>query len=68
MQKPGLVGILLEYSEPLHNSILTYIQNPVVFAKIEKPCVTLEIQNLGQTGNPGIFRALAYLQKHINTV
>ena len=33
MQKPDILGIQ-EYSEPFHNYILTYIQNPVIFTKI----------------------------------
>ena len=35
----------MEYLEPFHNIILAHIQNPVIFMKIGKPCVTLEIQN-----------------------
>ena len=46
MQKPGIFGIL-EYSEPFHHCIPTHIQNPVIFIKIDKPCVILEIQNPG---------------------
>ena len=72
MQKPGIIGIL-EYSEHFHNCIPTHIQNPVIFTKIGKPCVILEIQNsdtLYNPGNskpwhtdiPGIFRALKYLK------
>ena len=33
MQKPDILGIP-EYSEPFHNYIPTYIQNPVIFTKI----------------------------------
>ena len=44
MQRPALLTIL-KYSEPFHNCILTFIQNPVTFTKIDKACVTLEIQN-----------------------
>ena len=35
MQKPGILGIL-EYSEPFHNCISTYIQNPNIFTKTNK--------------------------------
>ena len=44
MQKPGRFEIL-EYSEPVHNCILAHTLNAVIFTKIGKPCVTLEIQN-----------------------
>ena len=53
MQKLGIFGIL-EYYEPFHNCILTYIQNPAIFMKIVKPYVTLEIQN------PSILTILEY--------
>ena len=46
MQKPDIFGIL-EYTEPFHNFILTHIQNPVIFTKTGRPCVTLEIRNPG---------------------
>ena len=46
MEKPGIFGIL-EYSEPFHNSILTHIQNPIIFTKIGKPCVNLKVENPG---------------------
>ena len=44
MQKPGIFWIL-EYSEPFHNCIHTSIPNPVIFTKLDKSYVTLEIQN-----------------------
>ena len=53
MQKPGVCGSL-EYSEPFYNSIPTHIQNFVIFTKIGKPCVILEIQN------PGILTIIEY--------
>ena len=62
MQKPGTFGIL-EYSEPFHNCILTHIQNPVIFTKIGKPCVTPEIQK------PGILIILEYVEpSHIDNM
>ena len=47
MQKSGMFGIL-EYSEPFHNCVLfvRHIQNPVIFLKIGKLCITQRIQNL----------------------
>ena len=45
---------ILEYSTPFYNCIRTYIQNTVIFTKIGKPSVTLEIQN------PGILTILEY--------
>ena len=51
----GIFGIL-EYSEPLSNYILTYIQKPVTFTKIGRPCVTLEIQS------PDILTVMEYLE------
>ena len=51
----------------ISNCSLMDIQNPAIFTKIGKPCVTLDIQNPGQTDNPGIFRTLT-LRKQINTV
>ena len=53
MQKYGIFGIL-EYSELFHNCFPMYIQNPVIFTKIDKPSVILEIQN------PGILTILEY--------
>ena len=53
MQKPGIFGIL-EYSEPFLDCIPMPIQNTIIFAKIGKPCVTLEIQN------PAILTILKY--------
>ena len=44
MQKSGIFGIL-EYPELFHNYIPSHIQNPVIFAKIDKTCVIPEIQN-----------------------
>ena len=38
----GIFGIL-EYSESSHNCIPMHTQNPVLFTKIGKPCVTLKI-------------------------
>ena len=35
MQKPDILRIL-EYSEPFHNNIPTYIQNPIMFTKISE--------------------------------
>ena len=46
MQEPGIIE-MLEYSEPFNNRITTHMQNPVIFTKIGKPCVTLEIRNSG---------------------
>ena len=37
----------LEYSEPFLYCVPTHIQNSVIFTKINKPWVTLEIQNPG---------------------
>ena len=45
MEIRGIFGIL-EYSQPFHNCISTYVQHPVIFTKIGKTCVTLKIQNL----------------------
>ena len=42
IQKPGIFRIL-EYWEPSHNCILTHTQNPVIFGKIGKLWVTLEM-------------------------
>ena len=42
------------YSEPFQNCIPMHTQKPVIFTKIGKPCVTLEIQN------PGILIILKY--------
>ena len=53
VQKPGTFAIL-EYSHLYHNCIRTHVQNPVIFTKICKPCVTLE------TKNPGILTILKY--------
>ena len=36
---------ILKYSESFRNCVLTQTQNPAIFTKISKPCVTLEIQN-----------------------
>ena len=44
MQKPDILGIL-EYSEPFHNYILTYNQNPVIFTKIYEYSELWHIQN-----------------------
>ena len=60
MKKWGIYGIL-EYSEPFHNFVSAHIQNPVMFTKIDKPCVILEIQKLWQSG---ISRTLYYLKHH----
>ena len=59
MQRAGIFEIL-EYSEPFHNCILLYIQNPVTFTKIGKPCVTMEIQNSSILTNlvPDIFKTI----------
>ena len=59
MQRAGIFEIL-EYSEPFHNCILLYIQNPVTFMKIGKPCATLEIQNSSILTNldPDIFKTI----------
>ena len=59
IQKPGIFGIL-EYSEHSHTWISMCIQTPVIFTKIGKLIVTLEIQN--PTNNPGIFTTLTYLK------
>ena len=53
MQKPGMF-IILEYSERFHNCIPMHVQNPVIFTKIGKLCVMLEIQN------PDIITILEY--------
>ena len=47
------------YLEPFHNCIPIHTQNPVIFTKIGKLCVTLEIQN---PDSSGIFRTLTYLK------
>ena len=44
MHKPGIFRIL-EYSQPFHNYIPMHSQNPVIFMKVGKSCVTMEIQN-----------------------
>ena len=44
----------LAYSEPFHNYILMPIQNPVIYTKIGKPCITLGDYN------PGILTNLEY--------
>ena len=46
MQKSAKFRIL-EYSAAFQNCIPTHIQNPDIFARIDKPSVTLEIQNPG---------------------
>ena len=61
MQKFGIFGIL-EYLESFNNCIPTHIQNPVIFTKMGKLCVTLEIQNPRNTDNPGVFKALVHLK------
>ena len=43
-QNPSLFGIL-EYSEPLHNCILTHIQKPIIFTKIYKYSELCNISN-----------------------
>ena len=55
MQKPDILGIL-EYSEPFHNCIPTHIQNPVIFTKIGKLCVTLEYLQSWNIQNPDVFK------------
>ena len=45
---------ILEYLESFHNYVPTHIQNPVMFTKTGKPCVTVEIQS------PGILSILEY--------
>ena len=55
MQKSGIFGIL-EYSEPFHNCIPTHTQHYVIFTKIGKPSVTLQIEDAGQA----FFQALFY--------
>ena len=55
MQKSGIFGIL-EYSEPFRNCILTHTQHYVIFTKIGKPSVTLQIEDAGQA----FFQALFY--------
>ena len=49
-----LEKLYLEYSEPFHNCIPAHIQNPVIYMKIGKPCLTLEIEN------PDIWATLKY--------
>ena len=44
LPKPGIFRIL-EYPEPFHNCIFWHIENPLIFMKIGRLCVTLEIQN-----------------------
>ena len=46
MQKPAIFR-MLEYSQPFHICIPEHIQNPIIFTKIAKACVTLEIQHRG---------------------
>ena len=53
--------IMLAFAEPFLNCIPTHIQNPVIFTKIGKLSVTLEIQKPGHNDNPAIFRTLTYL-------
>ena len=53
MQTPSIFGIL-EYSESLSKCIPTHTQNPVIFTKIGKLWVTLEILN------PGILTVLGF--------
>ena len=45
LQKSGISGIL-EYSEIFHSCIVAHTQNPIIFMKTGKFCVTLEILNL----------------------
>ena len=47
MQQPGMLAIL-EYSELFYNCIQMHIENPVIFAKIDKPSLALGIQNPGK--------------------
>ena len=61
MQKPGIFGTL-QYSEGFHNCISTHILKPVIFTKISKRCVTLEIHNPSIQTTPEFFRTLAYLK------
>ena len=53
MMKPGKFGIL-EYLELIQNYSSTNIMSSVIFTKIGKPCVTLEIQN------PAVMKILEY--------
>ena len=53
--------IMLAFAEPFLNCIPTHIQNPVIFTKIGKLSITLEIQKPGHNDNPAIFRTLTYL-------
>ena len=51
MQKPGILGIL-EYSEPFHNYIPTYIQNTVIFTKIYENSELYHTENPTHVQNP----------------
>ena len=61
MRKTGLFEIL-EYSKPFHICIQTHVQKSVMFTKIGKSCVTLEIQNPSNIDNHGIFITLTHLK------
>ena len=63
MQKPGIFGIL-EYSEPFYDCILLHIHNTVIYTKIGKPCLTLEIQNPGTLAILEYSEGLTYLKSN----
>ena len=59
MEKSGLF-IILEYLLHFDNCIMVHVQNTVIFTKIGKPCITLEILE-----NPGILIILEYSEPDI---
>ena len=62
MHKSGIFGIL-EYSEPFHNCVRAHSQNPVIFTKVAKQCVTVEIQNPDIFKTRNICRPVSKIEK-----